>query len=142
MRAMAIEENKATVRRFYAQVLNDGNLDALPELVADDFIENDPLPGQGKGLAGLVQRVCILKSAFPDLRFTIDDVVGEGDKVIVRWTMQGTHLGEFLGVPATGKTAKATGVDIILLRDGQMAEHWHELDALGLLQQIGGIPDS
>ena len=136
---MTVEANKAIVRLYYAQVLDAGNLDALPELAASNYVENDPLPGQGSGLKGLVQRVRMLRNGLPNLHFTVDDIVAEGEKVIVRWTMQGTHLGEFFGVPATGKTVKATGVDIILMRDGKMAEHWHEIDALGLLQQLDVI---
>lgn len=138
---MTVEDHKAIVRRYYEQVLNQGNLGALEELAAAEYVEHSPLPGQTSGLAGLRQRVEMLRSAFLP-HFTIDDLIAEQDKVVVRWTHRGTHQAEFLGMPATGKSFTIGGIDIHGLRDGKMAEHWDMVDQLGLLQQLGFIPQS
>lgn len=136
---MSMEETKAVVRRYYDEVLNAGNVDALGALAVADYDEHDPLPGQGNGLEGLAQRVQMLRSAFRP-HFTVDDMIAEQDKVVVRWTNRGTHVGEFLGMPPTGKSFAMAGVDIHRLRDGKLAEHWHVVDLFGLLQQLGLIP--
>jgi steroid delta-isomerase-like uncharacterized protein len=136
---MVTTDHKAVVRRFYEDVLNRGDIVALEELAVEDYLENDMLPGQGTGLAGLRDRVTMLKTAL-DSQFTIEDVIAEGDKVAVRWTNSGTHVGNFAGIPATGKTFTIAGVDIHRMRDGKMAEHWHVVDQLTMLQQLGIIP--
>ena len=136
---MSTEENKAVVRRYYEEVLNAGNINALQELAVVQYAEHDPLPGQGNGLEGLEQRVQMLRGAFRP-HFTIEDVIAEQDKVVVRWTNRGTHVGEFLGIPPTGKHFTIAGIDIHRLSDGKMAEHWHVVDQLGQLQQLGLIP--
>ena len=136
---MSTEDNQATVRRYYEEALNAGALDVLDELAVADYDEHDPLPGQGDGLAGLKQRVALLRGAFRP-HFTVEDVVAEGDKVVVRWTHCGTHVGEFLGIPPTGKSFSIAGIDIHGLRDGKLAEHWHVIDQFGLLQQLGLLP--
>jgi steroid delta-isomerase-like uncharacterized protein len=133
------DQNKATVRRYYEDVLNAGNLDALTELAMADYDEHDPLPGQANGLEGLRQRVEMLRSAFRP-HFTIEDVIAEQDEVVVRWTNRGTQVKEFLGMPATGKSFTIAGIDIHRLRDGKMAEHWHVVDLLSQLQQLGLLP--
>ncbi len=136
---MQSEANKRLVQRYYDEVLNEGNIEALEELAAPDYQENDPLPGQGTGLAGLRDRVAMLRSGLAP-RFSIEDVVAEGDKVVVRWTNAGTHVGEFAGVPPTGKTFTIAGIDIHRVEEGRLAEHWHVIDQLSLLQQLGLIP--
>jgi steroid delta-isomerase-like uncharacterized protein len=136
---MTVEEHKAVVRRYYEEVLNQGNMEVLEELATAEYVEHSPLPGQTSGLAGLRQRVGILRNAFRP-HFTIDDLIAEQDKVVVRWTNRGTHQGEFLGMPATGKSFTISGIDIHMLRGGKMAEHWDMVDQLGLLQQLGLIP--
>jgi steroid delta-isomerase-like uncharacterized protein len=136
---MSAEENKAIVRRYYEDVLNAGNIDALEELAVAQYDEHDPLPGQANGLAGLRQRVEMLRSAFRP-HFTIEDIIAEQDKVVVRWTNRGTHVGEFMGIPSTGKSFTIAGIDIHRLSDGKMAEHWHVVDQFGQLQQLGLMP--
>ena len=136
---MSTETNKRVVRRFYDEVLNSGSIGALEELAAPDYEEHDMLPGQGTGLAGLHDRVAMLKRGL-DPRFTIEDVIAEGDKVVVRWTNSGTHVAEFLGVPPTGKSFTIAGIDIYRMQENKMAEHWHVIDQLSLLQQLGLIP--
>lgn len=136
---MATETNKQVVRRFYDEVLNSGDLDVLEQIAVANYEEHDMLPGQGTGLTGLRDRVTMLQTAFKP-RFTIEDVIAEGDRVVVRWTNSGTHVGDFLGIPATGKSVTVAGIDIYRVQDGRMAEHWHVIDQLSMLQQLGVIP--
>jgi steroid delta-isomerase-like uncharacterized protein len=137
--AMGSEANKEVARRYYEGVLNQGDLDALAEMAVPDYEEHDPLPGQGSGIKGLQDRVRMIRDAFGQ-RFTIEDVVAEEDRVVVRWTGSGTHVGEFIGIPPTGKSFTITGLDIHRFVDGRMAEHWHVVDQFALLQQLGLIP--
>jgi steroid delta-isomerase-like uncharacterized protein len=136
---MSENENKRLIRRYYDEVLNAGKLEVLDEIASVDHVEHNPLPGQAQGIAGLRQRVGFIKAAF-DPRFTLQHVIAEGDKVVVMWSNRGTHRAEFFGVPATGRTVDATGIDVHLLRDGRMVEHWDVVDMLGILIQIGALP--
>lgn len=136
---MSTENNKLLVRRLYDEVLNQQNVAPLADLAVQAYAEHDPLPGQGDGLAGLTDRVRMLTSAFAP-RFEIEDVVAEGDRVMVRWTNTGTHVGEFAGIPPTGRSFRMTGIDVYRLEAGRLAEHWHAIDELGLLQQLGIVP--
>ena len=136
---MTIETNKANIRRYYVEVHNQGNLPLLDELTCVDYVEHNPFPGQTPGLAGLQQRVELLRCAFRG-DFTIEDMIAEGDKVVVRWIGRVVHQGVFLGIPPTGKSATYSGIDIYKLRNGKMAEHWDIVDVLSLLQQLGVIP--
>jgi steroid delta-isomerase-like uncharacterized protein len=136
---MTLEENKVVVRRYYRDVLNSGDLNTLDELAVSQYEEHDPLPGQAKGREGLRQRVEMLRRAF-QAHFTIEDIIAEGDKVMVRWTQRGTQVAEFLGMPATGRAFTIAGIDIHRLQDGKLAEHWHVVDLLGQMQQLGLIP--
>ncbi|MDQ6748736.1 MAG: ester cyclase [Candidatus Dormibacteraeota bacterium] len=135
-----IEANKAVARRYYEEVLTGGNVDALDHLAAEDYIEHDPFPGQGNGRADLKARVGYLLSAFSPLSFNIEDVIAEGDKVVVRWKNAGTHSGNFMGIPATSKQFSVAGVDIHVVRDGRLAEHWHVVDQFSQMQQLGLLP--
>src|SRR5438132_478772 len=136
---MATDLNRELARRYYEAVLNEGDLDALDEMAAADYSEHDPLPGQGMGRQGLKDRASMIREAFGQ-RFTIEDMVAEGDRVVVRWTGSGTHTGEFMGIPPTGKSFTIAGIDIHRIEDGRLAEHWHVVDQLSLLQQLGLIP--
>jgi steroid delta-isomerase-like uncharacterized protein len=136
---MATEANKEIVRRYYEDVLNGGQVGLLDELAAPDYEEHDPLPGQRTGLYGLKDRVTMLLTGL-NPHFTIEDVIAEGQKVVVRWTNSGTHVGEFFGIPPTGKSFQFAGVDIHRLQDGRMAEHWHVVDVFAMLQQLGVLP--
>jgi steroid delta-isomerase-like uncharacterized protein len=127
------------IRRFYEDVLVGGHVDALDEIATVHYQEHDPLPGQGDGLEGLKDRVTMLKEGLA-VRFTIEDVIQTGEKLVVRWTNSGTHVGEFLGIPATNKSFSVSGIDIYRLEDGKLAEHWHVIDQLAMLQQLGLIP--
>jgi steroid delta-isomerase-like uncharacterized protein len=139
---MASEDNKAKLRRIYQECFNQGNLATADELVAPDSRDTSPgippgVPTTGPdGLKGIVS---LLRSAFPDLQVTIDEMVAEGDMVVARTTYTGTHRGNFQGIPPTGQRVNWGAVDIVHLRDGQFVSHYGLQDGLGLLQQVGGI---
>jgi predicted ester cyclase len=137
---MSVEANKAVTRRIPLEVFNDGNLGAADEVIAADFTEHVPMPGAPPGLAGFKQYVTMLRAAFPDLRYTVEDEIGEGDRVVARMTVRGTHRGAFLGVPPTGKRVTWTEMHAGRVVEGKLVEHWGNADMLGLLQQLGAIP--
>jgi steroid delta-isomerase-like uncharacterized protein len=135
---MRNETNTGVARRYYEEVLNKGNVSLLDEIALTDYRENDPLPGQVAGLEGLKGRVTAIKDAFGQT-FKIEDLIADGDKVVVRWTGSGKQVGEFNGMPATGKEFTIAGIDIHRFKEGRMAEHWHVVDQLSQLQQLGVI---
>ena len=138
---MSVAENKALARRLYEDVWNQGNLDVAGELLAPAYVAHDPgTPERPNGIEGEQQTASLYRSAFPDLHFVLEDVLTEGDAVAVRFTASGTHRGELMGMPATGKHATVTGISIFHVEDGKITEHWVIFDALGLLQQLGAIP--
>ncbi len=137
---MSEDQNKAILRRFVDEVINDGDLTAIDALVASDYIVH--LEGQlpfalPPGPEGWQRRVAILRTAFPDIHTTIEDLLAVEDKVVVRYRVRGTHGGSFWGVAPTGKEITYTGIMIVRLRDEQLAEEWSEADLLGLTRQIG-----
>jgi steroid delta-isomerase-like uncharacterized protein len=136
---MGTTENKEVARLFYEEVLNKRDLDQIDELAAQDYVEHDPLPGQGTGLQGLRDRVTALVNGL-DPTFTIEDVIAEDDRVAVRWTNSGTHVAEFLGIPATGRSFSIAGIDIYRFEDGKLAEHWHVVDMYAQMIQLGLLP--
>ena len=139
---MLTETNKAVSRRFFEEVFGKGNLAVADEIVDKDHINGGPNnpPGLPPGLEGTKQLVTIYRNAFPDIRFTIDEQIAEGDKVMTRWSAHGTHGGELAGIPATGKTSTVTGIVIDRLVNGMIAESWAIFDQFGMLQQLGVIP--
>lgn len=136
---MSTETSRRLVGRFYDEVLNRRHLEVIDEIAAADYIENDPLPGQGESRNGLHDRVSALVGAL-EPHFTVEDVVAEGDRVVVRWRHRGTHVGAFLGIPATGKTFDIAGIDIYRVAGDRLAEHWHVVDQLAMLSQLGLLP--
>jgi steroid delta-isomerase-like uncharacterized protein len=135
------EENKRLVRRLIDEVWNQGRLEVLGELVTSDFVRHDPSwPDEACGLEGFKQYAATVHTACPDGRFTIEDMIAEGDKVGVRWTFQGTHQGEFFGVPPTWKEIKLAGVTLLCVREGKFVEAWNGYDALSLMHQLGVVP--
>lgn len=138
---MSIEENKAIVRRFYDALLNEKSLDRLDEFVAQDYIDHAALPGQAPGLEGAKQRWAMWLTAVPDLRSTINDMFGEGDRVLARWTGEGTHQGRLLGIPPSGRHLRFGGMSIFRVAEGKVAEQWEELDKVNLMQQLGVLPE-
>ncbi|AMM34397.1 hypothetical protein SA2016_3740 [Sinomonas atrocyanea] len=136
---MSTETSRRLVARFYDEVLNGRHLEVIDEIAAPDYLENDPLPGQGDGREGLHDRVSALVSAL-EPHFTVEDVIAEGDRIVVRWRHRGTHVGTFLGVPATGKAFDIAGIDIYRVAGDRLAEHWHVVDQLAMLAQLGLLP--
>ncbi len=137
---MTVHDNKALVRRYYDEVLNGRSVDTLDLIAAEDYVEHDPFPGQGNGRNDLKARARLLLSAFDPCRFTIEDIVAEDDRVVVRWTSTGTHSGDFMGIPPTSRDYTIAGIDIHTVTEGRMSEHWHVVDQLGQMQQLGLIP--
>jgi predicted ester cyclase len=131
------EQNKAIFRAIPEKVVNTGNLDAADQYFAQDFVDHTAPAGLPNGLAGFKAYITRLRSAFPDLHFTVEDVVAEGETVVVRATARGTMTGDFLEMKATGKTATWTEIHIGRLADGKVVEHWATIDQLGMLQQLG-----
>jgi steroid delta-isomerase-like uncharacterized protein len=123
-------------RSYYEQVWNEGNLAAVDKLVANDIVLN----GWAPGLEGLKNVVASTRTSFPDLRYTLEDVIAAGDKVVVRFTFGGTQQGEYRNIPPTGKQVSYTGIGIWRIADGKFVEHWSNIDLHGLLQQLGAIP--
>lgn len=134
------EENKALVRRSFEEVWNDKNLDAIDEIVAADVVNHLAPPGLPEGAEGNKAFVGMYLSAFPDTKMTIEDMLAIGDKVVTRWVATGTHEGELMGIPPTGKHVTVTGIGIDRISGGRIVESWGEFDALGMMQQLGVVP--
>lgn len=134
------EENKAIVRRW-VEAFNEGNLDAVDELVTDSYVRHDPNSPEVRGPEEEKQLIAMYRSAFPDLHFTIEDMVAEGDKVVIRVSISATHKGELLGIPPTDKQLMFTATETYRLAEGKIAEQWVNMDTFGMMQQLGTIPD-
>ena len=134
------EENKALLRRFIEEVANKGNLAVIDEIISADVVDHNPQPGQPSGREGVKQNFNMFRTAFPDLHITIDDMVAEGDKVAARMTMRGTHRGELMGIPPTGKQVVFSSIEIDRFSGGQCVDHWEQADIMGLMQQLGVAP--
>ena len=131
------EANKALVRRFFEEVMNEGNLDIVDEIFAPEYVNRHAHPGQTPGPHGVRQLVTNVRRAFPDLVEAPDDLVAEGDRVGLRLTLRGTHLGPFRGVEATGKRVEVMGMAIVRIEDGRIAEGWFFFDREALWEQLG-----
>jgi len=132
--------NQAIVRRYIDEVWNQRNLAVLDEIMAADSVSHDMAPGMQAGIEGLKQGIQMYLNAFPDLHFTVELEIAQGDLVATRWTSRGTHRGELMGIPPTGKTVTVTGIDINRIAGGKLVEHWGNYDMLGMLQQLGVVP--
>jgi steroid delta-isomerase-like uncharacterized protein len=141
---MSEEENKAVVRRFAEEVLSGHNLDVVAEIFAENFVDHDPgeqdSAGKEIGIEGAKAETEQFTTGFPDIRVSPEQIIAEGDKVVGRFTMTGTHTGTFLGIPPTGKSVNVTGIQVFRIADGKIAEAWLQIDRLGLLQQLGVVP--
>ena len=135
-----LEENKASVRLAFEEGWNKGNLTTVDEDVATNYVLHDPFSGEVKGPEGYKQYVKMYRNAFPDLHFTVEDQIAEGDKVVTRWTCTGTHRGELMGIAPTGKLGTITGITIYRFSGGKIQESWSNWDDLGMLQQLGIVP--
>jgi steroid delta-isomerase-like uncharacterized protein len=134
------DSNKEVIQAFLEDVINQGRFERANDLVKEDFVELDPLPGQEQGREGLKAVIHDLRSAFPDMHWVVKEMAAEGDKVVTRFVWTGTQRGVFLGIPATGRSVEVKGVVIDRLEDGKMADSRILMDTLGLMQQLGVIP--
>ncbi len=133
---MSIEENKNIVLR-YQEIYNNNDLDRLTEVVSEDLLTPNIMPGIPRGLEGAKAAHRIMLAGFPDYQTVIEDMLAEGEKVAARIKMTGTNTGEFMGIPATGKHVEFTGIYIARISNGKIVEHWGEEDSVSLLQQLG-----
>ncbi len=137
----SIEEHKAIVRRLAEEVIQGGNLDLIPALFAPDYVPHDPSnPTRRGGIEGARDFIAQLQEGVTDVRYTIEDLIAEGDKVMYRWTLSFRHTGPMMGIPPTGNSVSFGGVDIFRLAGGKIAESWVYADALGMLRQFGVLP--
>jgi steroid delta-isomerase-like uncharacterized protein len=138
---MSGEQNKAVVRQLIEQVFNQGNMAMMDELVAADFVEHEEMPpGIPEGREGVELMTGMLRGAFPDFQATIEELIAEGDKVVLRMTWSGTQEGEFMGIPPSGKRFTIAVIDIMHMDGGKIAEHWGLMDMMGMMQQLGAMP--
>ena len=137
---MSAEEGKAIVRRFWS-VWEEGNIDLVDELLAPDYTNHTPAsPDQPTGPEGVKGVVAMFRSAMPDLKVIVEDMIAEGDKVAVRYTLEGTHEGELFGVPPTGQRLSIKSISVERVSAGKVREHWRVTDSLDMMQQLGVIP--
>lgn len=136
---MSVEENKAVVRRFIDEAFVKGNAESVDELISESFVPHT-WPSVQPGRDSLKQTVVRMAGGLSDVAFDVEDVIGEGDRVAVRVTARATHKGDFMGVPAAGKSYEIAEIHIFRLEDGLIAEHWHVADMLGMMKQIGAMP--
>ena len=138
---MSAEQNKALVRRLVEEVINQGNASVIDELLIPDFVEHEELPpGIPPGREAPKAMFTMLRSAFPDIKATIEHLVAEGDEVAVHMTWTGTHSGEFMGIPPTGKSISINVIDIMRIAEGKFVEHWGVMDSMAMMQQLGVVP--
>ena len=134
------EENKAIIRRFFEEVWNEKNINVIDEVIAAEQVDHSLPPGLPAGVEGVKMFVGMYLNAFPDTQMTIEDQIADGDRVVTRWRATGTHKGELMGIPATGKQMSITGIDINVVSGGKSVEHWGEFDQMAMMQQLGVAP--
>ena len=134
---MTTEESKALFRRLVEEVVNGGDLDRADEFVCAGFFDHNPPPGQTPDVGGFKGAFASIRAAFPDFRATVEDLVGEGDRLAYRLTFRGTHRGELGGIPQTGKAASWSAIGVVRVADGKIAERWQQIDTRGLMRQLG-----
>jgi predicted SnoaL-like aldol condensation-catalyzing enzyme len=137
---VSAEDNKALVRRFVDEVQSGGNIDLIDEICSSEFVNHSIPPGIPPDCEGIKILTAMFRGAFPDSYFTVEDMVAEGDKVVTRKTFHGTHEGEFMGIPPSGRSVSMGLIDIVRISEGRVVEHWSEGDSLGMMQQLGVIP--
>jgi steroid delta-isomerase-like uncharacterized protein len=137
---MSAEDNEALIRRFVDEVQSGGNIDLVDEICSPGFVNHSAPPGIPADREGIKIVAAMFRRAFPDSYFTVEDMVAEGDKVATRKTFHGTHGGEFMGIPPSGRSVSMGLIDIVRISDGRVVEHWSMGDTLGMMQQLGVIP--
>ena len=137
---MSAQDNKALVRRFVDEVQSGGNISLIDEICSPEFVNHSAPPGVPSDCEGIKIVTAMFRGAFPDSYFTVEDMIAEGDKVATRKTFHGTHEGEFMGIPPSGRSVSMGLIDVVRIDDGRVVEHWSVGDSLGLMQQLGVIP--
>jgi steroid delta-isomerase-like uncharacterized protein len=136
------EGNKNLVRRLFEEVWNKGNLQVTDDLLTPNYAHHDSsTPDLGRGPEGEKKRATLYRTAFPDLRLTVEDIIAEGETVVARWSCRGTHKGDLNGIAPTGKRVNITGISIARFTNGKMSEGFVHWDALSLMQQLGVVPE-
>jgi predicted ester cyclase len=138
---MHAEANKQVVRRFVDEYQTAADEQSFAELLHPDVLDRSRPPGIAEGAAGVRQQFEAFRAAFPDFRAVIHDQIAEGDKVVTRKVFHGTHSGELMGIAPTGREVQIEVIDIVRVADGRIVEHWNVVDRLGLLQQLGALPE-
>jgi steroid delta-isomerase-like uncharacterized protein len=138
-RGSTLEANKALVRRFVEEIFVRGNANAVDELVAQDFVPHT-WPSTGDGRSDLKRAIERVGAGLADAAFEIEDLIAEGDRVAVRLTASATQVGPFMGIEPSGRSYSIGEIHIFRIRDGQVVEHWHQFDGLGMLRQLGAMP--
>lgn len=139
---MSVQENKALARRVFDEVWSQGKLDLADEMLSPEFVGRPGGLGEPfKGLAGAKEFIGRIREGFPDITFTVEEMIAEGDLVATRWTSTGTHDGEFMGVEPTERQATIGGMTFLRFENGRIVEGWTQLDALGLMKTIGAVPE-
>ena len=138
--AVSAQDNKALVRRFVDEVQSGGNIDLIDEICSPKFVNYSAPPGLPTDCEGIKIATVMFRRAFPDSYFTVEDMMAEGDKVATRKTFHGSHEGEFMGIPPSGRSVTMSLIDIVRITEGRVVEHWSVGDTLGMMQQLGVIP--
>ena len=137
---MSADTNKEMVRRLVVEPW-EGNLDVIDELVASNYVGHDPAQPDMQGPKGIKDFITGYRAGYPDGKITIDEQLAQGDLVATRWTGRGTHQGELMGIPPTGKQVTVSGITISHVKNGKVVEEWTNWDTLGMLQQLGVVPE-
>ncbi len=137
-----LQERKRVARRIVEEVIDGRNIALADELIAQDYVEHNPTDGLAPGLAGFKEWIALAHAGFPDWQHSIEDLIAEGDRVVVRTVARGTHRGEFMGIPPTGRRVAEPGIDIMRIVGGKMVEHWGQYDWLRLFDQLKTPPPS
>jgi steroid delta-isomerase-like uncharacterized protein len=134
-------DNKVAFRRVYNELLNQGMLDVADETIAPDFLNHEAPPGRNQGPESMRGLAMMLRTAFPDLIFTIEDLIAEGELVSARLTMRGTHSGPLMGIPPTGRMVEQAHMHFVRFQNGKAVEHWGLRDDAGMMRQLGLAPE-
>jgi steroid delta-isomerase-like uncharacterized protein len=133
------EQNKTLARRWFEDLFSRGDVDTANEILSEEFVDHLPREEE-RGIEELKHYVSIYRNAFPDIEDTVEDILAEGDKVVVRWRSRGTHQGQFMGVAPTGRHVAFTGMRPFRIAGGVIAESWVNIDERGLQEQLGAVP--
>ena len=139
---MTSDRIKELMRRFYDELVNQGKLDLIDELLSENFVEHEEFPGISQDREGVKQFFAMLRAAFPDVTMTPEHIVVEDDIAVGNVKVRGTHQGEFMGIPASGRSIDVREVDVVRFEGDVAVEHWGAFDAIHLLEQLGASPEA